>query len=309
MNWDVRNLDRHAIAISASRRTDIPGLFAAWFDNRLTAGFAEYIPAGPPRRIRRSLRPEDVTYFNFWTKYPRPFLRVLDRVLGIGYPVLWNVTLTGLGQTAVEPHVPPANKVVDSIVELRKRVPAAAIQWRYDPIVVSKLYDRDWHEETFRRLADQLAGNVDRIAVSFIECYGKRVKHELEAYRDETGDHIGALSVEEQLDVVNRLKAIADNYDLSLTICCSPELRKASGCPASGCNSFDWACRVYPCLHGFRRLRQKPMRPDCACSEEVDIGVYDTCIYGCRYSYGSYNCQRATVNFKRHDPTAPCLIP
>jgi hypothetical protein len=136
--WNVRNLRRSAVGVSASRRTDIPALFSAWFAARLAAGVVEYIPAGPPRRVTRSILPEDVTHFNFWSKWPRPFFGVLDRVLTMGYPVLWNVTITGLGGSPVEPRVPDTEKAVAALLELSTLVPPAAIQWRYDPIFVSQ---------------------------------------------------------------------------------------------------------------------------------------------------------------------------
>lgn len=309
MSWNVAGLKPTATAISASRRTDIPGLFPAWFDHRLNEGFAEYIPAGPPRRIRRSLRPEDVTHFNSWSKWPRPFFRVLERVLSMGYPVLWNVTCTGLGQTDVEPRVPLPAKVVKSIRDLAGMVSPSAIQWRYDPTFVSDRFNKTWHKETFSRLSGELAGHVDRVAVSFVEPYGRRVKPDLDRYQAETGDVFRKLPLQRRTEIVSRLNDIATSAGMRLTVCCSADVRREVGLPASGCNSFDWACRVYPCLRGFRRLRKKPTRADCACSEEADIGVYDTCTFGCVYTYGSCNGECAATNFRKHDPHAPCPHP
>jgi Domain of unknown function (DUF1848) len=71
--WSFDNLSRTAVGRSVSRRTDVPALYGEWFLERMKAGFAEYEPAGPPRRIRCSLRPEDVTHFNFWSKWPALF--------------------------------------------------------------------------------------------------------------------------------------------------------------------------------------------------------------------------------------------
>ena len=62
-------------------------------------------------------------------------------------------------------------------------------------------------------------------------------------------------------------------------------------------------------LDSHRRLRARPSRTDCGCSEEYDIGVYETCVLGCRYSYGSCSEVKARGNFQKHDPDAPCLIP
>jgi hypothetical protein len=309
MEWSVEKLSPGAVGVSASRRTDIPALFSRWFGRRLEEGFAEYVPLGPPRRVRRSLRPEDVTHFNFWTKWPRPFFPVLDRVLEIGYPVLWNVTVTGLGGTEVEPHVPSAARVVASISELSRRVSPSAIVWRYDPIFVSAHYGRAHHREIFRRLAAALAGQVDRVAVSFVTLYKRQVEPDLRAYEQGSGDRLETLALEAQIELGEELRGIAREAGLPLTVCCNPELRRAIGGSRSGCNSFDWARRAYPDLERHPRLKDRPTRGDCGCSLEVDIGVYDTCVLGCRYSYASCNLDKARRNFVRHDPKAACLIP
>lgn len=309
MRWCVENLKASAVGVSASRRTDIPALFADWFGRRLDEGFAEYVPLGPSRRVHCSLRLEDVTHFTFWTKWPRPFFPMLERVLERGYPVLWNVTVTGLGGTAAEPGVPSTQKAVAAILQLSELVPPEAILWRYDPIFVSARYDRPHHLEAFSRLVDALAGRVDRVAVSFVTRYKRQVEPDLRAYEDESGDALEGEPLSEQIELAGELRDIAASARLPLTVCCSLELRKAIGCPRSGCNSFDWARRVYPDLARYPRLKDRPTRTDCGCSTEVDIGVYDTCILGCRYSYGSRNARVARDRFTRHDPGARCLIP
>lgn len=308
MKWSAKNLRPGAKGVSASRRTDIPALYAPWFARRLEEGFAEYIPAGPPRRIRRSLLPEDVTHFTFWSKWPRPFLRPLGRLLEAGWPVLWNVTVTGLGGTPVEPNVPASDKAVAVVRELAAMVGSAAILWRYDPIFLTRRYDSGHHVATFRRLTDALAGHVGRVAVSFVAPYSRRVEPDLRAYERDARDLRTALPFDERLELLARLRDIASGAGLRLVLCCAPEERAALGVDKAECNGFAWAARVYPTL-AAHRLKDRPCRPDCGCSEEVDIGVYDSCVLGCRYSYGSCDERRARALFARHDPNAPCIIP
>ena len=308
--WKPEDLAPDAKAVSASRRCDIPAFFSEWFNNRLDAGWAEYIPAGPPRRIRRSLRCEDVTHFCFWSKWPRPFLRVHRRVLDSGYPVLWNITITGLGGTDVEPRVPPSHEVVQCVRDLTKDLPSAAIQWRYDPIFLSERFDSRHHIGAFSRLAEELAGSVDRIAVSFVNPgYSRRVKPDLKLYQIQTGDRYNDPAIDEKVDLLAQLDEIAASFSLPLTTCCSPEVESKLGLQRSGCNSFKWALRVYPALSRGPQLKRQRTRSGCDCSAESDIGCYDTCIFGCRYSYGSCSHERALANHRRHDPKAPCLIP
>jgi hypothetical protein len=308
VEWKVEHLERTAVGVSASRRTEIPGLFARWFERRLQEGWVEYIPAGPPRHVRRSIAPPHVTHFTFWSRWPRPFFHALEHVLHIGYPVLWNVTITGLGRTPVEPYAPAIDKAVAALLDLSKIVPPAAIQWRYDPVFLSTRFGAEHHVRTFSALAEALRGRVDRVTTSVVQLYGRRVEPDLRAYERQVGDRLET-SPHAVAELLHRLREIATAAGIPFTLCCAPELRAAVGCEAAGCNAWAWATRVYPALSGHRPLRTRPTRPDCACSEEFDIGVYDTCVFGCRYSYGSCNLQRARANFARHDPDAACVVP
>jgi hypothetical protein len=150
---------------------------------------------------------------------------------------------------------------------------------------------------------------VDRVATSFVTLYERRVKPDLLRYQREFGDRPGDPSLAQKLELLSRLREIAEAAAIPLTLCCQPELREALGCQPSACNGWSWACRAYPQLAQLPPLRSRPTRADCACSQEVDIGVYDTCTLGCRYSYGSIDRRTARRNFSRHDPAAPCLVP
>ena len=307
--WRVHQLKNSAKSVSASRRTDIPALYGQWFLQRLEAGEAEYRTAFGKRRFRASLRPEDVTHLNFWSKWPRPFFPALERTLALDFPVLWNVTITGLGGSAVEPRVPNADRVVQATQELARMVPPTAIQWRYDPIFVSRRYPAAHHIAMFSRLAEQLADHVDRVAVSFPELYGRRVVPDLRRYEGEEDDARKTLSLDEQAELLAQLEAIAQEHGMAFTLCCQPQLTELLGCPTSGCNDWAWACRAWPILTMHRRLNKKPSRPGCDCSDEVDIGVYDTCTLWCRYSYGSCNMATADANRRSHDSAGACLLP
>jgi len=38
-----------------------------------------------------------------------------------------------------------------------------------------------------------------------------------------------------------------------------------------------------------------------------DIGVYDTCLFGCEYCYATTSFERARLNNERHDPKGTAL--
>jgi hypothetical protein len=73
--------------ISASRRTDIPALYAEWFSKRLEAGFVMMPNPRNPRRLGRvELSPSVVDCIVFWTKNAAPMMNKLRQIQAMGYP-------------------------------------------------------------------------------------------------------------------------------------------------------------------------------------------------------------------------------
>ena len=50
-------------------------------------------------------------------------------------------------------------------------------------------------------------------------------------------------------------------------------------------------------------------RKECGCAAGRDIGMYDTCLFGCSYCYATSSFERAKANYARHDPDSPSLLP
>ena len=50
-------------------------------------------------------------------------------------------------------------------------------------------------------------------------------------------------------------------------------------------------------------------RKACGCVVSKDIGMYDSCLFGCSYCYATTSFERARANYLRHDPEAPALYP
>jgi hypothetical protein len=50
-------------------------------------------------------------------------------------------------------------------------------------------------------------------------------------------------------------------------------------------------------------------RKHCKCIISKDIGMYDSCLYECRYCYATTSFERAKQNYKNHDPDSSSLIP
>jgi hypothetical protein len=49
-------------------------------------------------------------------------------------------------------------------------------------------------------------------------------------------------------------------------------------------------------------------RKACGCVISKDIGMYDSCLFGCRYCYATSSFERARERYNQHDPNSPSLL-
>jgi hypothetical protein len=55
-------------------------------------------------------------------------------------------------------------------------------------------------------------------------------------------------------------------------------------------------------------LKDPGQRTPCGCVVSRDIGMYDTCLFGCQYCYATSNFDKARRNYDAHDPHSPSLV-
>jgi len=307
-----------ATIISASRRTDIPRYYARFFAARRAAGHVEFRNAFGGRGAV-SLRDEDVLGYLFWTRLAQPFADNLSALRDDGVPYAVQYTITNYGAD-LEPHTPGLATAVDDFQRLSEDLPdPACIQWRYDPIVLSGVYDSAWHVASFRQIARQLAGATRVVNVSVVEPYLKtirRVADDTVRFRRLDPDRHKAaakrypclpqVESESTAAMMAELRAMAGDHGLELRSCCNPEMCL----PASQCCGLElfapYGDRLQTRVAG---LDPAPSRQSCQCLRSVDIGMDNSCVAGCRYCYVVTSHEAAVKNFQRHDPEGPMLRP
>ncbi|HPF86658.1 MAG TPA: DUF1848 domain-containing protein [Candidatus Limiplasma sp.] len=284
--------------ISASRRTDIPALYADWLINRIHAGFACVRNPMNPRQISRvKLTPDVVDGFVFWSKNPAPMRNRLDALRDYAY--YFQYTLTPYGRE-LEPHVPDTQDALRTFQALADAIGPQRVIWRYDPIVVNPMYPAAFHLRRFEAMAKRLEGYTNKVIISFLELDYRNARRNAQVLQAEP------LPADRRRSIAAPLAAIARGCGMEMNACAEPlDLRECGVTPAHCVDA-----RLMETLLGTRLEIPKDanQRPACGCDASVDIGMYNTCGHGCRYCYANYNAGEIANNRQKHDPMSPLLV-
>jgi len=287
--------------ISVSRRTDVPAFYGDWFMARLNDGFAGVVNPFGGRRYIVSLKPRDVVCFVFWSKNFTPFLENLKAIDQMGYKFYFNYTVTGL------PNIFESNvdkrTAVETLKQLSQMYSPRHINWRFDPIIISSICDRDFYVNAFEELAAEFEGYVERCYFSFVVNYGKVVRNFAE-FEKSHGLKIFDCDSDFKIDLANELAAIAENHGIRMFSCCGDYLVGEKIKKAHCIDGSIIGQLFYP--QGLQ-YTQKPTRKECGCTESTDIGAYDTCPHGCIYCYANMNKPKAYKAFENYDKSSAFL--
>lgn len=283
--------------ISASRRTDIPAFYTEWFLNRIKEGYVCVInPFNTKQANRISLKKEDVDCIVFWTKNPKPLMERLDELDGYNY--YFQYTINSYGKD-MEPGVPSkSEELIDTFIELSKKIGKDKVIWRYDPIVFTEKYNKDWHITYFEKIASKLANYTTKCVFSFVDLYAKTKRNTKDL-------KILPITESDMNDIAKEFSIIAKKYNLELCTCCEKIELERYGIHHNSCidgNLIEklFGIRVSDKLDGQREA--------CGCLKCNDIGAYNTCLHRCKYCYATFNNEMVDSNIKLHNPNSPIMI-
>jgi hypothetical protein len=293
--------------ISASRRTDIPAFYAQWFMNRVRAGYCTVPnPFNPSQVTTISLRPEDVDVIVFWTRNPRPMFRHLEELDRRGYRYYFQYTLLD-NPRLLDRKGPPVVASLDTFRELAGRIGPERVIWRYDPIVFSNLTDTRFHQETYARIARALRGHTYRSVISLLDMYRKLDKrlHALAGQGVEVVDYDG--KPDQCFDeLMHTMVGAAHQNGMDLFSCAETRDLQVYGIRPGKCIDDDYIRDVFGLEVSHRK--DPSQRAACGCVVSRDIGIYETCLFGCQYCYATGSFERARLNYQAHDPRSPSLL-
>ena len=289
--------------ISASRRTDIPAWYAEWFMNRIRAGYC--LVPNPFNRTqvsRVSLEPREVDVIVFWTRNPLPLMPHLSELDERGYRYYFLYTVMNNPRT-LDPSCPPLPEAVESFEALAVRVGGGRVVWRYDPIVPTTVTGPEFHLESFGRIARGLRGLTSRCIVSVVDSY-RKTRSRMEGLRRR-----GVEPVEWDRDTLGRVlggmaRTASDNL-IDVFSCAESTDFVPYGIGAGSCVDDRFIGKAFGIEVSHRK--DPSQRRACNCVVSKDIGMYDTCPYGCVYCYATSSVSLAARNRREHDPHAPSL--
>ena len=287
--------------ISASRRTDIPAFYTKWFMDRVHQGqFLRINPFNPNQRKMISLLPEDVDAIVFWTKDPRPLMPHLSTLDVMGYRYYFQFTLNDYPQI-FEPLIPPLKTRIPTFKRLSEILGPGRVVWRFDPIILSSITSLKYLEKRFQQLAGELNGFTTRVMVSFLDIYGKirpRLKG-LEASHGIVVEDLHDLKQREKLvGLAQSLSSIAKGNGMELFSCAEELDLTGVGIKPGACIDGGLIEELFGIKLNTKRDRNQ--RPNCRCSQSVDMGIYNTCQFGCVYCYAYSSRNAVEKAMERH---------
>jgi hypothetical protein len=274
--------------ISASRRTDLPARFPDWLAKALADESAAVIgPSG--RAFIADLRPAAVHTIVLWSKDFSSLLEgrhALRALLGKYDQVFLHFTITGLGGTFIEGGVLPPEKALAQVGPLAEAAGhPRRVSLRFDPVVWWNEAGRErTNLDFFERLAPRAAAEgITDIRFSLTQWYGKARRRAARS-----GFEFIDPPVERKLEAARHLAGVAADWKLNLASCSQDFLTEVPGITASACIDGRLLAELHPGREPASLLKDKSQRPECGCTESVDIGSYtQTCPHACVYCYAN----------------------
>jgi len=284
------------VILSVSRRTDIPAFYSEWFIKRIREGFVLVRnPMNAKQVSRVILDPSLVDCIVFWTKNPKNIMNYLDDLKEYHY--YFQFTLTSYDKT-IETNVPEKKILIHTFMELSQKIGRDKVIWRYDPILLTPRFNKEYHYKWFRYLAEKLSTYTRKCIISFIDLYAKTT-------RNTKGLDIVPITDDTMMEMVENLSSTAKEYGITLETCSEAMDFSSFGVKHGKCIDEKLISNII----GKEILVDKDpnQREICGCVKSIDIGAYNTCKHNCIYCYANFNREIVNRNCLQHSPNSPLL--
>ncbi len=235
------------------------------------------------------LRPSSVHTLVLWSKDFSHLLSNKFSLLGLCQKydqLFFHLTVTGLGGTPLERHVPRpevALAQVKPLIFIAKD--KARLSLRFDPVVF-------WLEgkkvksnlEFFPVVAKQASRlGLRQVRFSFAQWYRKAIRR-----AEKAGFPYYDPPEAEKLEAAAWLSKVAEMFDLELLACAQSFVTVVPGIKPSRCIDGAWLEKIHPRHEPVSLKKDRTQRAECNCTESIDIGSYtQACPHSCLYCYAN----------------------
>lgn len=286
-----------ALILSVSRRTDIPAFYSEWFFNRIKEGYLLVRnPMNSHQVSRINLDPSAIDCIVFWTKNPRPMMNRLSELKA--YNFYFQFTLNSYDNT-IELNVPKKKYLMDTFIELSEKIGKERVVWRYDPILLSDRFDKEYHCQWFEYLAERLRNYTNKCVISFLDMYSKTKRNlkDIELMPIDTSDMI---------EIASEFSRIANKYGLVIETCAEDIDLDECGIKHGKCIDDNLISKIIG--KEIAIAKDPNQRENCGCVKSIDIGAYNTCKHHCLYCYANFNEKMVYKNVQLHRADSPLLF-
>lgn len=204
----------------------------------------------------------------------------------------------------IDPKCPSLEAAVRAFRNLSDHVGPNRVVWRYDPIVFSERTPADYHKRRFAEIAGELKGRTDRAVVSIVDDY-RKAEPRMKALEGK-GAGITDCEADEFGILMRELAASATGRGMEITSCAEDLDLARHGIRPGKC--VDDALIADAFGIDVSHKKDPSQRKACGCVVSRDIGMYNSCVFGCPYCYATQRFERAKVNYEEHAPESPSLI-
>jgi hypothetical protein len=149
-----------------------------------------------------------------------------------------------------------------------------------------------------------LRGSTERCVVSVAQVY-RKIKKRLERLAGE-GHELLPPTEEILFPLMRSLAGSAGRFGMEIRSCASEFDFEPCGVAPGRCVDGELIARVFGLE--IKGGKDPSQRERCGCAPSKDIGMYDSCLFGCRYCYATSSFERARANFRAHDPESDSLL-
>ncbi len=278
------------VILSASRATDIPGLYGDWFVKHLTKGY--FVKRNPFNGTLSKVLTDRTELIVFWTKYAKSFMKHLNIIESIIPDYYFQFTLNDY-DSVFEPGIPTFEERLENFKELSNRVGRERVIWRFDPLFLSTGLGVDQLIDRIYYVAERIHPFTDKLVISFIDIdpYLK-VRRKL----NQSAIKFRAFNNDEIIEFSERIRSLGELFNRGIATCGEAVDLSMYGIQKNKCiddalisSSFSHNRNLQEYIHIKCNLKDRGQRKSCACIVSTDIGFYNTCTRQCIYCYANHS--------------------